>query len=160
MSRVTTAYSTPLHSVIRDQISAASGAAIFVGGFAYVAVNFFKSPSADGATMYLWLMGLVFGLCMVCVAFGSFILLELEQLESEAQEEAFAIRVLPLSRLTFIFFTLAMLLHFQGLIHMGHTKREWYVHVTEGAGWTGFCCVFFVAWMMPLLAHKAMVVGE
>ena len=30
-------------------------------------------------------MGLVFGLCLVCVAFGAFILLELEGFESEGQ---------------------------------------------------------------------------
>jgi hypothetical protein len=122
---------TPLALVIRDQIGAASGSAIFIGGFAYLAVNFFRSPSADGATMYLWLMGLVFGLCMICCAFGSFIFLEVEGMENDVQEEAFAVKVFPVSRMTFVFLTLAMLLLFQGLIHMGHTKRVWYVHVTE-----------------------------
>jgi hypothetical protein len=171
---------TPLAQVIRDQIGAASGAAIFIGGFAYLAVNFFRSPSADGATMYLWLMGLVFGLCMICCAFGSFIFLEVEGMENEIQEEAFAVKVFPVSRMTFVFLTLAMLLLFQGLIHMGHTKRLWYVHVTEIAvrkrpsfcvmpaplltirctssqGWLGFFGVFLLAWTMPLLAHKAML---
>ena len=105
--------------------------------------------------MYLWLMGLVFGLCMICCAFGSFIFLEVEGMENETQEEvrcgaplhqfhvhlmdapallflqAFALKVFPVSRMTFVFLTLAMLLLFQGLIHMGHTKRLWYVHVTE-----------------------------
>ena len=92
-------------------------------------------------------------------------------MENETQEEAFALKVFPVSRMTFVFLTLAMLLLFQGLIHMGHTKRLWYVHVTEISvrvtlrhdprmvvtllhffwfqGWLGFFGVFLVRPVPP-----------
>eukprot|EP00937_MAST-01D_sp_MAST-1D-sp2_P000058 g58.t1 len=153
--KVSTAYGTPLHSVIRDQIGAASSAAIFIGGFAYLAVNFFYNPDAPNAHEYLWLMGAVFSLSMVCVAYGTMILLNLEDLGNEVQEEVFAKWVLGASRMTYVFFTVSVLLLFQGAVHMGHTQLGQYAYVTKIAGWTGFGCVFLVSWTMPFLSHRA-----
>ena len=155
--RVSVAYGTPLHSVIRDQIGAASSSAIFVGGFAYLSVNFFNNPDAPNAHEYLWLAGLVFGLSMVCVTYGTMILVELEDLGNEVQEEIFAKWVLGASRMTYVFFTISVLLLYQSCIHMGHAQLGQFTTVTKIGGWIGFGSVFLVAWTMPFLAHRAKV---
>jgi len=100
-------------------------------------------------------MGLVFSLSMVCVTYGTMILLNLEDLGNEVQEEVFAKWVLGASRMTYVFFTISILLLFQACIHMGHTQLGQFAYISKAMGWFGFSCVFLVAWTMPFLSHRA-----